>query len=96
MEVTIVKQRDKERRKFDKAVKTAAILLVKSAPKEVWNDNAENQKSSQAIASILKEQESTDGGAEIAGANKGTVTFSGYATEQCEAKFCSILGIKEI
>ena len=68
--MTIVKQRDKEQRKFDKAVKTAAVSLVKSAAKEVWNDNAENQKSLQAIASILKEQESTDGGAKIAVANR--------------------------
>ena len=53
--MTIVKQRDKEQRKFDKAVKTAAVSLVKSAAKEVWNENAENQKSSRAITSILKE-----------------------------------------
>ena len=90
--MTIVKQRDKEQRKFDKAVKTAAVSLVKSAAKEVWNENAENQKSLQAIASILKEQESTDGGSKIAAANKGTVTFSGYATDQREAALCSILG----
>ena len=68
--MTIVKQRDKERRKFDKAVKIAAISLVKSAAKEVWNENAENQKSLRAIISILKEQESTDGGAKIADANR--------------------------
>ena len=58
-------KRDKERRKFDNAVS-----LVKSAAKEVWNENAENQKSLRAIISILKEQESTDGGAKIAVANR--------------------------
>ena len=32
-----------------------------------------------------------DGGAKIAAANKGTVTFSGYATNQREATLCQIL-----
>ena len=43
---------------------------MKSAAKEVWNENAENQKSLRAIISILKEQESTDGGTKIADANR--------------------------
>ena len=57
---------------------------MKSAAMEVWNENAENQKSLRAIISILraiisilraiisilKEQESTDGGAKIADANR--------------------------
>ena len=65
--------------------------MVKTAAKERAAELAKRHEDAREIASILKEeQQPADGGAKVAAAKKGTVTFT--AANQHEATLCSILG----
>ncbi len=82
---------DAKKEKWDKAVKKTAVLMVKIAAKERAAELAKRHEDAREIASILKEeQQPADGGAKVAAAKKGAITFAAF--DQREAALCSILG----
>ena len=74
------KLNDKDRKKFHKAVKKAAVSMVKTAAKDVVKESAERRKTAIEVASVLKEGEvasvSKEGESTGGGAAKKAVNFS--------------------